>query len=279
MGHPARIVRAVRCALGDNRPCGRIRGSAQAGGMRSQLTIPAPPSPLETFDPDDLRGLPVAARRWLSHAITPGAVLSAGIEMHMHGEIRIGRWRRFIARQTLVPGRGFVWSARTRVAGVPISGYDQYADGFGRMLWQAFGLIPVRRADGFDVTASAADRLAAESVLVPPTLVRATWLPTAERDSATLIDTGTHGRHPPVIVRVDPAGRLLGVSLQRWGNPDGGKFGLHRFDVHFGAEYDAGEFRTGDRMRAAWVDGEGVRNEFYRAEIDSVRAIGPAVDG
>lgn len=253
--------------------------AAQADGMTPQLMTPAPHGRPETFDPEDLRAVPAAARRWLGHAITPGAVVPAAIEMQLHGEIRIDRWRRFTALQALVPGSSFVWWARTRIGAVPISGFDSYVGGRGLMRWRAFGVIPVLRAHGFDVTASAADRLAAESVLVPPALIRAEWLPGSDEQSAAFVDpSGTSHRHPPVTVRVGPDGRLLGVSMQRWGNPDNRKFGLHRFDVQFDAEFDAGEFRVADGMRAAWVDDTGQRNEFYRAEIDSVLPLKPSAD-
>ena len=48
----------------------------------------------------------------------------------MHGEIRLGRRRQFIARQVLSTD-GFVWAARTRLGGLTVSGFDPYARGSG----------------------------------------------------------------------------------------------------------------------------------------------------
>ena len=49
----------------------------------------------ETFDPAAIMGLPEPARRWLGHAIAPGTPLWSSVELTMHGQIKLGRWRPF----------------------------------------------------------------------------------------------------------------------------------------------------------------------------------------
>jgi hypothetical protein len=49
----------------------------------------------ETFDPAAIMGLPGPARRWLGHAIAPGTPLWSSVELTMHGQIKLGRWRPF----------------------------------------------------------------------------------------------------------------------------------------------------------------------------------------
>ena len=71
----------------------------------------------ETFDPDAIMGLPEPARRWLGHAIAPGTPLWSSVELTMHGQIKLGRWRPFTAHQVLTPPGGYLWAARTRLAG------------------------------------------------------------------------------------------------------------------------------------------------------------------
>jgi hypothetical protein len=86
-----------------------------------------------SFDPAMVDHLPEPARRWLGHAITPGAPLLRSVELAMHGMIRVGSWRRFEASQVLVPPAGFVWAATTRLAGLSVQGYDRYSNGTGEM--------------------------------------------------------------------------------------------------------------------------------------------------
>ena len=98
----------------------------------------------QAFDPVMLAGLPEPARRWLGHAIAPGTPLWQTVELSMEGQIRLGHWRPFTARQVLSPPSGFIWAARARVAGVPVTGYDRYSAATGEMRWRLLGLVPVR---------------------------------------------------------------------------------------------------------------------------------------
>ena len=240
-------------------------------GVASTLLAQAAVTPRRQ-DRAPANDVPDAARRWLAHAITPAARSVAAAEFRMHGTIRIGRWRAFSAVQTLVPNAGFVWAARTRIAGLPVRGYDSYADGRGHQRWRALGAIPMLSASGFDVTLSAAHRLAGELVLVPPALTNATWSKASTADCATYeVGFADHEGCTHVTIRVANDGRLTGVFFNRWGNPFGTGFGLYGFDVVFDGEYQSDGVRIGHGMRAAWIDHAGRRQEFYRAWIDSAR--------
>jgi hypothetical protein len=239
------------------------RARALAGHLR-----PTGSEQARYFDVAMLAGLPPAAQRWLSRAVDPGMLLVSAVELKMHGEIRLGRWRRFTAVQALVPDSGFVWAARTRVAGLRVSGYDSYVGDAGEMRWRALGLLPVQTASGPDVTRSAAGRLAAESVLLPTSLVRATWLPGDDPGSATFVRRV--GRLSlPVHIDVAADGRLLRVSMQRWGDPDGVGFAQRGFEVLFEREFWANGITVPDGLRAAWLGEDGEPAEFFRAVIDS----------
>lgn len=233
---------------------------------------PAPQT--DVYDPAMLAGYPEPARRWLSHAIEPGLPLLPAVELRMHGEIRLGRrWRRYTAIEALVPGAGFVWAARTRIGHLPVSGYDSYIHGAGSMRWRLLGL-PMLSAAGVDVTRSAAGRLAGESVLLPTGLVDRRWTAGADPDTASYIDgtADATGTHPSAVtILVAPDGALRGVSMHRWGDPDGTGYGTHVFEVLFGGEFAADGIRVPDDIRARWVDAQGgERGEFFRAAIDSV---------
>ena len=98
----------------------------------------------ETFDPAAIMELPEPARRWLGHAIAPGTPLWSSVELTMHGQIKLGRWRPFTARQVLTPPDGYLWAARTRLAGLPVTGYDRLASGGGEMRWHGGRHLAVR---------------------------------------------------------------------------------------------------------------------------------------
>lgn len=242
---------------------------AQALAARLRASVPAA---VRTFDPLQVGGLPEPARRWLTHAIAPGTPLAAGAEMHMRGQIRLGHWRSFTGREVIVPGQGFVWAARTHVAGIPVEGYDAYVEDEGAMRWRLGGVVPLQTGNGFDVSLSAFDRLVAESVLAPTALVEGEWLVGYGRNSAVLSQQrGSLSHWTRVTVWVEPNGQLANLSMWRWGDPAGrGTFALHRFEVAFDGEFCSGGVRVPAGIRAAWVGAGGLREEFFRAEIDAV---------
>ena len=226
------------------------------------------PGPLGGFEHSAVAALPEPARRWLTHAIEPGTPLYRRAELTMRGEIKLGeRWHRFVAAQVIAPDTGFVWAARTHVAGLPVVGYDAYADGAGTMRWHLLGL-PVQSQAGSEPTLSAAGRLAAENVLVPTSLVAATWRHDVRPDTAGYYH---HTRGPltqaHVSVKVGPDGQLQSAAMWRWGMRARHSFGLHRFTVDFDRERRFGRVVVPDGIRASWPDGPG---EFFRAQIDSM---------
>jgi hypothetical protein len=127
-------------------------------------------APAGRFTGAELDGLPAAARRHLAQAIAEGTPLATAARLRMRGSIKVGRWLPFRARQVLDPHRGFVWTARA--AGL-IAGSDRYLDGVGGMRWRLAGLVTVARAEGPDVSRSAAGRAGAEAVWVPTALLPA----------------------------------------------------------------------------------------------------------
>ena len=250
--------------------------------QRAEALRAAAPAAPRRFHPADVAVLPEPARRWLTHAVPEGTPLAGAMELRTHGEIRLGHWRPFTAQQVIVPGAGFIWAARSRLAGVPVLGYDSYADGRGEMNWRVGGVVPVQSGSGFDVTLSAFDRLVSESVLVPTALVDADWSEGYGRNAAVFTRQQDGQSHwTRVTVWIEPDGRLANVSLWRWGDPGGeGQWGLRRFEVAFDGEFDAGGVLVPDGMRAAWVGTGGVRKEFFRARIDAaVPLAGAAVEG
>ncbi len=221
-----------------------------------------------TFDLSMAAELPEPARRWLTHAIAPGTPLWGSVVLTMHGEIRLGSWRPFTAHQVLSPPRGFIWAATTRLFGLPVSGFDRYSAGSGQMNWRLGGMIPVMTATGSDVTRSAAGRLAGEMALLPTAFHAATWAPGSD-DDRTVVTWRIDAQEESGEFHVGDHGQLLGVVMQRWGNPNGAPFGRYPFGVAIEAEKTFSGVTIGSVLRAGWWWGTDrqAEGEFFRARI------------
>jgi hypothetical protein len=188
--------------------------------------LPAPGA----FAPDDLAEAAEPIRRYFDSGVAPGTPLAAAARLEMRGSIKIGRWLPFRARQLLAPCFGTVWEAR--VAGV-VSGSDRYVEGAGGMDWKLLGLRRIVHAEGDDVTRSAAERAAGESIWVPTALLGtpgAEWTATTADRIAVEVDTDGHRTRVEHVL--DPSGHVLSSSFSRWGDPDGiGTWGRHPFGV------------------------------------------------
>jgi len=223
---------------------------------------------VETFDPAMISGLPEPARRWLSHAIAPGTPLWSSVELTMRGRIKLGRWRPFTARQVLTPPASYIWAATTRLAGLPVTGYDRLGSGGGEMRWRLLRLIPVLTASGPDITRSACGRLAGEIALIPTAFQRAAWSQ-AECANTAIAKWQFGGDTESAGLRVKRSGRLAEIRVNRWGNPGGAPFGRYPFGVRVENEACFGGVTIPSVFRAGWWWGteRQPEGEFFRAEI------------
>lgn len=220
------------------------------------------------FTRHELEGLPDPVRRFFRGAIAPATPLARSARIGMKGQIKIGRWLPFRAREVLTPHVGFLWAARA--AGI-ISGADRFVDGRGGMNWKLGGLIPVMRAEGPDVSRSAAERAAAEAVWVPTAL-----LPRFGVEWSAADDSHVRARYQiadyPIDVRYTLAadGLVQSVVFERWGDPDAsGEFGLHLFGGDFTAHGAFDGVIVPIEGRLGWHYGtdQWGRGEFFRYRI------------
>ncbi|POH63711.1 MULTISPECIES: DUF6544 family protein [Cryobacterium] len=233
--------------------------------------LAARPNPTEAFAPELVAQLPEPARRWLTHAIPTGTPLSSSVQLTMRGEIRLGVWRRFSARQILAPGIGYIWAATAWVAGLPVRGFDRFTTGTGEMRWRMLGLFPVVTAVGADVARSAAGRLASEIVLAPIGFRTAVW--TAGRSADHVIGTWqVDGEAESAELCIGPRGEVQSVSLWRWGNPGGAPFGRYPFGCTVHSEQEYAGLTLPATFTAGWWWGTGRQGEgeFFRARITAV---------
>lgn len=225
------------------------------------------------MDPPDLTGLAEPITRYFRAAlpaeVDAGPPTAAAV-LEMRGHIRIGRWMPFRARQLLAPRLGTVWEAS--VAHL-IVGSDRYIDGVGAMNWKLLGLVPIVRAEGPDVTRSAAARAAGESVWVPSAVAPGTGT-TWTVEEPDVIAADIHIDDHTVRVRhvIDGEGRLRSSTFDRWGDPDrSDTWGMHPFGVEVSEHRRFGPVTIPSSGEVGWYHGTDRWEDgrFFRFEITS----------
>lgn len=243
----------------------------------SELRNRIPDPDAGRFGESDLAGLPEPVARWFRASIEPGTPHATAADLRMDGSIRIGRWLPMTAREVVAPRTGFVWAAR--VAGV-IVGSDHYLGGSGAMQWRLGGVVPFVRAEGPDVSRSAAGRAAAEGVWVPPALLPHTGVRWEADDEDHLVATWRLGEVDLELhLHLDPAtGLAQRMVFERWGDPErSGTFGLHPFGVEVTAHRTFGGLTVAAEGAAGWYPGTDrwSTGEFFRYRITELEALPP----
>jgi len=234
-------------------------------GLWEELATP-PAAESRRFDPASLEGLPDPARRFLTRAIAPETPLAGSVTFTMEGTIVLDPpppTHPMTGEQVLAPPYGFIWSARTHGGMMRIRGFDRFGGGEGEMRWKLFGLIPVMRARGEDVTRSAAARLAMEAVLLPSALVpggAARW--EAVDDAHARFVFTIAGERVSTTLEVDSEGRPVRAWADRWNE---GKY--ERFEVQLAGELVAGGYRIPRTVVAGWRLGDPDEFRFYQAHL------------
>jgi hypothetical protein len=176
--------------------------------------------------------------------------------------------------ELLAPHQGFHWAARA--AGV-VSGFDRYAGGEGQMRWRLPGLLPVMRADGPDLSRSAAGRVVGEAMWVPTALLPrfgVVWSAADDRHLTARWRLDTHEVALDLVT--DDQGRLREGVFQRWGDPDRtGSFGLHPCGGEVTAQARFGGVSVPGAGRAGWFYGTDrwAEGEFFRYQLTSMELV------
>lgn len=250
--------------------CARFdRGPA---GHWDELSLLSAPEG-DVFEPTMVDDLPDPARRFLLRAIEPGTPMARSVELAMEGTLLLDPERsplRMEAVQVLAPPKGFIWSARTWGGVMRIRGFDRFSRGEGEMRWKLFGLIPVMRAHGSDVTRSAAARLVMEGILLPSFLVpragaepEVRWEAVDDRHARFRVMLA--GEEIVTTVEVDEEGRPLRAWALRWNEG-----AYERFEVQFSGELRSGGYRAPSRVVAGWRLGDPDEFRFFDATLTSL---------
>jgi hypothetical protein len=190
-------------------------------------------------------------QRYFRHALDDQVRLAPAVRLSMRGRIKIGRWLPFGATQLLAPRLGTVW--RARVAGV-IVGSDRFVAGVGGMDWRILNRVRLVHAAGPDVSRSAAERAAGESIWAPAALwpsAHVAWsAPTPDAIETTF---SVDGHRVTLRHDIDGDGRLISSMFERWGDPDRtGVWAQHRFGLEVSSERTFGGVTIPDRGRVGW---------------------------
>ena len=230
------------------------------------------PHAARVFDPLDVAPLPALARSYLTHAIAAGTPLASAVRLRMHGMIRLKRWRKFRAVEVITNDGAMIWRAAVRVAGTSIRGYDSIVGGHGAMRWRLFGLLPVIREAGDDISRSVANRVAVESIWLPSMLVgdRTRW---RAIDATTAEASVSIAGHAADLRMTVDHGRLTSIGLLRWGNPDGGPFRENPFGAYVDQEATFDGYTIPARLRVGWHFDDAARfdaeGKFFEVSIDA----------
>jgi hypothetical protein len=238
-----------------------------------ELWHTAPPSE-RVFEPTAVTDLPPVAQRYFSHAFVPGAKLSTCVRLTMSGTIKLDtRWCAFEAEQVVRWDRGFVWAARARVNGLPVSGFDRLVDGVGAMRWKLLGLFPVMKAGGAQIARAAAGRLHAEAIWIPAALLTTDVAWTDRGDRHTVATFDAHGEHSELELEVSAQGAVSSCRLLRWGDMNTGKFAYHPFGGTSDRERTFDGVTIPVRHRVGWSFGTSrfeAEGEFFRCALHTV---------
>ncbi|MDR0359304.1 MAG: hypothetical protein LBJ87_07565, partial [bacterium] len=95
-----------------------------------------------------------------------------------------------------------------------------------------------------------------------------TWIAGAQPDT-TIATCEAAGGTEQAQLRVDQDGRLLELSMERWGNPDGEPFGRYPFGMTTEAEATFSGVTLPSRFRAGWWWGTERQEsgQFFRASV------------
>ncbi len=230
------------------------------------MKIPATRTRL--FEAAALTGLDEPVRRYLTHAISDGAIVPAGVRLTMAGRINVGRWLSFAAEQEF-RGHAFLWSARAGLGRwKPLEVVDSYRDGAGSTEGKLFGRLRFMHVNDQDTARAAAGRAAAESIWVPGALLPGPgvfWR--VESDEVIVVRLDVAPERPDVTFSIGATGVVRSVTLLRWGNAGQKRFSYIPFGGEIHAERRFGDLILPSEVSVGWWWGTPRYEPFFEATI------------
>ena len=236
-----------------------------ATALEEEITRPADAA---VFSADEIAGLPEPVRRYFVAAILPETPLALSARMAIRGKVKLkNRWMPFSSHEVLTPHVGFVWTAKVGL----LSGLDASTGGNGRQRWRLFGVIPVVRAAGPDVSRSSIGRFAAEGIWLPTALLPRFGVRWSAIDDHQIVATITvDGVEVEMHLQLDDHARLRSAVWNRWGDPDAtGTWANYPFGIETSGYGSFEGVSIPTRGRSGWFYGTDrwSEGEFFSYEI------------
>lgn len=209
-------------------------------------------------------------RRYLQHAGADSKAVES-VDLEMHGQIKLGRWRPFKAHQHIQKRFGMIWKAKTSLFGLPIRGFDRIWHGYGTSEWWLLGFIPIVFAHGRNISRSGLGRMAAEMIWIPSRLAEKDVQWTQDGPDAATYEIDLFGEKTAVHLSFAPSGKIETISFLRWGKPVGLPFGEYPFGGYVDEETTFDGFTVPSRLRFGWhfgTDRFEPEGEFFHAIVD-----------
>ncbi|WP_199330844.1 MULTISPECIES: DUF6920 family protein [unclassified Calothrix] len=225
------------------------------------------------FTADMVADLPAPVQRYFLHAIAPGTLLATAVSLKMSGIFRMAQdkpWIPMQATEIIATLKGFVWKPIIGKSLFTFAGADYYANQSGRMRFFLWGLIPIVNAHNADINRSSIGRFVAELIWLPSALLPqngVTWQ--AIDDNTIQANLKIDGEPVTLTMTIDAAGKLLKLSLLRWGEyTENGDFNYIPFGGEIAAEKTFGGWTIPYQMSVGWWFGTNRYSEFFCATIE-----------
>lgn len=208
----------------------------------------------------DFADLPAPARRFLLHSLPPSGPLATAVELDLEQRVKVHKMKHdspyHVYRMCMVlsAGRGMTATGWLR-NGTPRSVLFWYAQGVGEVREALFDLIPVVGRSGVEVSKSLRDRALGDLFLLPSAFLPqngAQW--EAIDDEQAKVTVTLDDKQLPLVLRIDPEGRLREVTVQRWasvGTEDGG-FTMIPFGMTVEEERTFDGYTIASYLRGGW---------------------------
>ncbi|HEY9771201.1 MAG TPA: DUF6544 family protein [Coleofasciculaceae cyanobacterium] len=222
------------------------------------------------FTADLVADLAEPVQRYFLHAIKPGTPLASYVELEMSGSFRLkpdADWLSLQASQIISTASGFIWKANIGKSWLKFSGADYYAQHQGRVRFSLWGLIPMVDAQNKDINRSGVGRLSIEYVWLPSALLpqnNVAW----QAISDNTIQANFHIDNEPIALtlNIDTNGKLLNVSLPRWGERKDGQWQYLLLGGEIQAEQTFGGYTVPAKIDAGYWFGNKYWS-FFQATI------------
>jgi hypothetical protein len=193
----------------------------------------------------------------------------------MRGSFRLAPDRDWMPMQAeeILSTTGLAWKATVGQGLIQMRGVDYYSNGKGRTRFSLWGAIPVVNASNLDIDRSARGRWIGELFWLPAALLPqrgAIWQVLDENTIQASLKTD--GEPMTLTLAIDLQGKLLKVSLLRWGNQsEDGSYTEIPFGGTVAAEQTFEGYTIPSQMGAGWWMGTDRYFEFIQIAIEQAK--------